>query len=103
MKLSTDQIKQIGDKEGLEPLPDDYPPLSELRRILGDHTFYLTADGLHIWEYADVTGAEGQLIIALEVASWADKEKSDIAVHKPYMTEIAIKLEGATIKKADVA
>ncbi len=103
MKLSTDQIKQIGDKKGIDPLPDDYPPLSELRRILGDHTFYLTADGLHIWEYADVTGAEGQWIIALEVASWADKEKSDIAVHKPYMTEIAIKLEGATINKAAVA
>lgn len=103
MKLSTEQIKQIGDKKGIDPLPDDYPPLSELRKILGDHTFYLTADGLHIWEYADITGAEGQLIVALEVASWADNEKSDIAVHKPIMTEIVIMLEGETIKEAAVA
>ena len=103
MKLSTDQIKQIGDKKGIEPLPNDYPPLSELRSILGDHTFYLTADGLHIWEYANVTGADGQLIIALEVASWANKEKTDIAVHKPLMTEIAIMLEGGTIDKAATA
>ena len=92
MRLSADQITQIRDKKGIDPLPDDYPPLSEIRRILGDHTFYLTADGLHIWEYADVTGAEDQLIIALEVASWANKEKSDLAVHKPHMTEIVVRL-----------
>jgi len=103
MKLSPDQITQIRDKKGIEPLPDNYPPLSELRRILGDHTFYLTADGLHIWEYANVRGLEDQLIIALEVASWTNKERSELAAHKPYLTEITVMLEADIIDKAALA
>ena len=93
MKLSTDQIEQIRDKKGLEPFSTDYPPLEELGSLLGDHTFYLTANGLHIWEYANVPEADGQLIVALEVASWRNIKRFDITTHKPRITEITVLLE----------
>jgi len=49
MKLSSDQISRIHVKKGIDPLPGDYPAMSELIKVFGEPTFYLTADGLHIW------------------------------------------------------
>ena len=91
MKLSASQIEQIHEKRGIDPLPEDYPPMSNLLEAFGEHTFYLTADGLHIWEAIKISGAEGQVIIALEIASWANEEKSDLALHAPQLTEITVK------------
>lgn len=101
MKLSADQIKQIHDKKGIDPLPEDYLPMSDLLEAFGKHTFYLTADGLHIWEYIEISGAKGQVIIAVEIASWADDEKSDLTLHTPQLTEVTIRLSGDS--SADVA
>jgi hypothetical protein len=60
---------------------------------------YMTADGLHIWEYADVAGAEGQVIFALKVASWANEGKADLALHKPQLTDVAVKLDDVPVAK----
>ena len=100
MKLSTNQIEQIHEKLGIHPLPDDYAPLAKLREVFGDQTFYLTADGLHIWEYAKVAGTEGQVIIALEVAAWANEEKSDLSPHMPQLTDVTVKLDDVPAAKS---
>ena len=93
MKISDQEIKEIHAKLGIHPLPDDYADLANLRKIFGDQTFYMTADGLHIWEYAEVAGAEGQVMIALKVASWANGGKTDLSIHKPQLTDVIVKLE----------
>ena len=103
MKLSIDQIKQIHEKKGITPLPEDYSPMSELIRAFGDHTFYLTADGLHLWENIDVAGAEGEVIIAVEIASWANDGKSDLALHTPQLTEVTVKLASDSVTSLAVA
>ena len=100
MKLSTDQIIQIKDKKGIDPLPDDYAALANLKEVFGDQTLYMTADGLHIWEYVDVAGAEGQVIIALKVASWANGGKTDLSLHKPQLTDVTIKLDDVPVAEA---
>ena len=92
MKLSTNQIEQIQEKLWKHPLPDDYAALAKLRKAFGDQTFYLLADGLHIWEYVEVAGAEGQVIIALKVAAWANEEKSDLSLLKPQLTDVTVRL-----------
>ena len=99
MKLSTDQIKQLHEKKGITPLPEDYSPMSELIRAFGDHTFYLTADGLHMWETIEVSGAEGQVIIAVEIASWANGGKTDLSLHKQQLTDVTIKLDDVLATK----
>ncbi len=103
MKLSADQIKQIHEKKGITPLPEDYSPMSELIRAFGDHTFYLTADGLHMWETIEVSGSEGQVIIAVEIASWANDEKYDLALHTPQLTEVTVKLASDFVTSLAVA
>ncbi len=103
MILSKNHIEQIHEKKGIDPLPEDYPPMSELIKALGNNTFYLTGDGMHIWEYAKVDGAEGEVIIAIKVASWANDEKSDLTLHHPQLTDVTIKLESDSIDKTAVA
>ncbi|MBC8338218.1 MAG: hypothetical protein H8E39_05965 [Alphaproteobacteria bacterium] len=103
MKLTTEEIKQIHDRKGIDPIPEDYPPMSELIKAFGDHTFYLTADGLHIWESIEVSGAEGQVIIAVELASWANDEKSDLTLHTPRLTEITVKFADDPLANVAVA
>ena len=100
MKLSTNQIEQIHKKLRIHLLPDDYAALANLREVFGDQTFYMTADGLHIWEYAEVAGTEGQVIIALKVAAWANEKKSDLSLHKPQLTDVTVQLEDVPATKA---
>ena len=100
MKLSADQVKQIHDKKGIDPLPEDYPPMGKLVKAFGKHTFYLTADGLHIWDYIEVSGAEGEVIIAVEIASWANGENTDLSLHKPQLTDVTVKLDDVPAAKA---
>lgn len=90
MILSTDQIEQIRDRLGIVPVPADYPGLGELQKVFGDHSFYLTADGLHIWEHANDVG--GAKVVAVKVASWANEDKSDLAVHTPEVTDVTVDL-----------
>lgn len=103
MKLTADLIKLIHDKKGIDPLSEDYPAINELKRAFGQNTFYLTDNGLHVWEYIEIPGAEGQLIVAVRVASWANDEKSDIALHVPQLTEITIKVADSLIPDVAVA
>ena len=92
MILSDKIIEQLHDGLGIDPVPDNYPGLAKLIDMFGAQTFYLTAEGLHIWEYKDVAGEGNQVIVAVKIASWADEKKSDIVVHKPELTDVAVKL-----------
>ncbi len=99
MKISDQETKEIHEKLGIHPLPDDYADLANLREVFGDQTLYMTADGLHIWEYVDVAGAEGQVIIALKVASWVNGGKTDLSLHKPQLTDVTVKFDDVPATK----
>ncbi len=92
MKLSADQIEQVHDKTGVDPIPKNHPSLPELRDGFGDHTFYLDSDGLHIWELTEAAGEEGQVIHAVRVASWTNEEKTSLSPHEPQSSEAIVKL-----------
>ena len=100
MKISDQEIKEIHEKLGIHPLPDDYATLANLKEVFGDQTLYMTADGLHIWEYAEVAGTEGQVMIALKIASWANGEKTDLSIHKPQLTDVTVKLDDVPVAEA---
>ena len=92
MKLSADQIEQVHDKTGVDPIPKNHPSLPELQDAFGDHTFYLDSDGLHIWELTEAAGEEGQVIHAVRVASWTNEEKTTLSSHEPQPSETIVKL-----------
>ena len=92
MKLSADQIEQVHDQTGVDPIPDDHLSLPELQDAFGDHTFYLDSDGLHIWEFSEAAGEEGQVIHAVRVASWTNEEKTSLSSHEPQSSVAIVKL-----------
>ena len=85
----------------------DHLALPHLKTYIGDHTFYTGSDGVFIWETApgndgEDLGEEGKRLIAFRVASWADAEKRTIALHKPQVTETAIRLSEGEIAKKEI-
>ncbi len=96
MKLSPREIEQVKIQMKAEPMPGDHPALPHLEASIGDHTFYIGSDGVFIWQSAGDDGygggQEDDRIIAFRVASWADPNKLTVAIHKPQITETAIRL-----------
>ena len=76
MELSRQEINQLHDQIGIDPLPGDYPALDKLIEAFGYQTFYLTGDGLHIFEYTDTPVDGGHEAVSVRIASWADEEKN---------------------------
>ena len=83
MKLSARQIEQVQEQIGVEPIPEDSPAQQQLKDHFGDHTFYVDARGLHIWEDLEPSGAPTQAVTAVQVARWTDEEKTALAPHAP--------------------
>ncbi len=96
MILSQREIEQVHVQMKAEPMPGDHPALPHLETYVGHHTFYIGSDGVFIWMSAgddgEGGGEEGKRIIAFRVASWADSGKRTVAIHKPQITETAIRL-----------
>ena len=95
MKLSTDQVAQIFEQTGADPVPDNHQAITDLRNVFGDHTFYVAPDGLCVWEEAGHADTGGQVAEAMVVASWADEEKTQLQPHDPKPTAIVVKLDAA--------
>lgn len=97
MELSRQEINQLHDQIGIDPLPGDYPALDKLIEAFGYQTFYLTGDGLHIFEYTDTPVDGGHEAVSVRIASWADEEKTDLSLHKPKLTGIKIHFAAALL------
>lgn len=92
MKLSEPQIEKIQATFGVIPIDDGAGVMDELKSVFGDHTFYLTQDGLIIWEYVEGPETDGQPAIALQIAAWTGEEKKDLTVHDPKATDVVVSL-----------
>ena len=95
MKLSDQEIQQLHDQIGIDPLPDNYPVLGDLIKAFGQHTFYLTGDGLHIFEYTETPVDGGNEAVSVRIASWANEDNTDLSRHNPVLTGIKIHLVAA--------
>ena len=65
----------------------------ELKRLFGDHSFFLTASGLHFIEPAgenDATTATGRLV---RIASWTNPNHNALKPHEPEATDSIVELE----------
>lgn len=93
MKLSDAQITEVERQTGMEPIADDNPALDTLKGHFGDHTFYIDDEGLYVWKRLEGVEQAGQPVTAMQVASWADDEKSGLQLHEPQPTHVVLKID----------
>ena len=95
MKLSAIQIAHAAKQLDARPVPENSQMGPELRRVFGDHSFFLTSTGLHVIEPTEPveTGpAAGRLV---KVASWTNPDHKALQVHEPEVTDRIVELEEA--------
>jgi|SRR5689334_577988 hypothetical protein len=91
MKLSAAQIRQTQPQIGAEPIPDNHPAVEQLREVFGNHTFFLDRNGLNIVETGEPAGAGG-LANVVNLASWANEERTTLATHQPEVTDMVVEI-----------
>lgn len=81
MKLSDAQQWNVEQQLGVEALSDNHGVMPSLKEALGDHTFFLDKQGLHVIE-ADPSSEQlsGNVV---KVASWASDEQTELLIHEP--------------------
>jgi len=98
MRLSAQQVAQVFDQTGADPVPDNHPVVPDLKSAFGDHTFYMAPDGLCVWEPMGQSDTGNEMAKAMVVASWADDEKTELLPHEPKPTAVIVKLDGTPVE-----
>lgn len=93
MKLTAQQMAQVFDQTGADPVPEDHSVMDDLREAFGDHTFYMAPEGLCVWEPVSNADSGSQVATAMIVASWTDEEKTELLPHAPQPTTIVVTLD----------
>ena len=92
MRLSEPQTRRVQEETGASVVPEDNPSMPALKQNFGDHTFFLDAEGLHIWESVAEQPSDSDKLIGVRVASWSNEEKTSLVPHEPAPSQV---LEGS--------
>ena len=93
MKLTANQLETAQAALGVDPIPDDNPAMDELKAAFGEHTYYLSDNGLLAFE-PDADPETSETTVRLMVmAAWADEEKTSLAPVEPQPTNIVVELQ----------
>jgi hypothetical protein len=93
MKLTAIQIERAANQLDAQPIPENSRMGPELKRLFGDHSFFLTSSGLHFIEPAEddeAATATGRLV---KIASWTNPEHNELAPHEPEVTDSVVELK----------
>jgi hypothetical protein len=77
----------------LRALPEGYPATEKLHEALGEHTFFVGDEGLHIVEEIDLPQVESGARGIPRLASWRDDQHSTLEVHEPETVGIVVATE----------
>jgi len=91
MKLSAAQIQHTLPQIEAQPIPEHHPAVEQLKGVFGDHTFFLGRSGLHIVESGEPAGSGG-LANVVNLASWANEERTALAPHRPEVTDVVVEI-----------
>lgn len=92
MKLNDEQVEQVGTQTGLKPIPDDNPATPKLQERFGEHTFYLDANGLYIWEPVDDVEGAKEPAAAIMLATWEGEDKQALKPTTPTRSQVVVEL-----------
>jgi hypothetical protein len=92
MKLTSALVERTLNQFEAQAVPEDHPAVTQLSSVFGDHTFFLSGDGLHIVEPnepGEEGAATGQVV---KLASWNDDKRTGLVPHEPEPTDVIILL-----------
>jgi hypothetical protein len=92
MKLATAMVAQTLDQYDAKVIPESHPSVSQLSQRFGDHTFFLDGSGLNIIEPTETEEPNHTVGVVVNIASWADAERSALEPHTPELTDIVVEL-----------
>ena len=92
MKLATPMVVRTLDQYDAKVLPESHPAVAQLSKRFGDHTFFIDGAGLNIIEPTEAGGPGQATGVVVNLASWADAERSSLDPHPPEMTDIVVEL-----------
>ena len=92
MKLAAPMVVRTLDQYDAKVLPESHPAVAQLSKRFGDHTFFIDGTGLNIIEPAEKDGPGQATGVVVNLASWADAERSSLDPHPPEMTDIVVEL-----------
>ncbi|MFC3228898.1 hypothetical protein ACFOGJ_16755 [Marinibaculum pumilum] len=92
MILSVNQLEVAKSALGADPVPTDHPAMPQLQQAFGEHTFYLDARGLLVFEpVQEETSANDPARLYL-VAAWADESRQQLSPVQPQPTDVVVDL-----------
>jgi len=89
MKLNAVQISTVEEQLACEVIADDSSVVPRLQEAFGDHTFFLSQQGLSIVETDPAQATAAANVIYL--ASW-DEDRKSLLVHEPKVRPEAVDL-----------
>jgi hypothetical protein len=91
MKMNSAQIERTLDQFEGEVVPEDNPVLPQLKRIFGDHTYFLDQTGLNIVEPGEADHKDDVRVgVVVNIADWADTGSQSLAPHAPEKTGLVV-------------
>jgi hypothetical protein len=92
MKLAAAMVAQTLDQYDAKVIPESHPSVAHLSERFGDHTFFLDRSGLTIVEPTEGDEPDQTMGVVVNIASWADAERSSLEPHTPELTDIVVEL-----------
>ena len=68
MKMNSAQIEQTLTQFEAEPIPSEHPLMPQLKRLFGDHTYFLDNHGLNIVEPVEAEEKDGRMGVVVNLA-----------------------------------
>jgi hypothetical protein len=94
MQLTSTQVKRTQSQIDAEVIPANHPVIPQLRRLFGEHTFFLDRRGLNILEPAESGETTGtQVCKVVYLAKWNDADPPALEAHEPTPTDVTIQFE----------
>jgi hypothetical protein len=91
MKMNSAQIERTLEQFEGEVVPEDNPVLPQLKRIFGDHTYFLDQSGLNIVEPGEADHKDVRVGVVVNIADWADTGSRTLAPHDPEKTGLVVR------------
>ena len=93
MKLDTDQVRHVAAVTGVEPVPETTIAHDHLKTHFGEDTFYLDSEGAYVWEPADDSEGFAIKLEAFQIASWANRERTQLLKEEPKLKGVQVRLD----------
>jgi len=93
MKLDSKQVRHVTVVAGVEPIPDTTITHDHLKTHFGEDTFYLDSEGAYVWEPTELSKGTTLKLEALQIASWANKERTQLLKEEPKPKGVQLQLD----------